>query len=525
MYQYLQSEQEIVVDNLSMYLEEIIMVSLRYKNNPEFYRIAEDESLNTNERLAAFREAALEIQPPVKAVITNVYLVDNEDNLYLISGDTEIPIDISSVELASNAPYYNVGEIVYDIEGNYYLPISMEFYNYQTYENIGHLVICIPENSIAELFQELFCESERSFLIDEEGMVLSHNGKEQIGINIKELGIVPSDEEFLIKDVKLNGEDCIVVTTELGNSSKRIGFPWKLCTAVPYNVLNQNIEHIQFLLLVFSAIVAILASILSFHLSAKLTDAIKRLGEKIKSINADNLKQFLDPSPRDELWELEQGYNEMLKRINDLLEKNKQEQIKKRELEFTALQAQINPHFLYNTLDTIGWIATLKNQPEIEQMVMELSRFFRLCLHKGDELVTLEDELGIVSSYLKIEQLRNPGKFDVVYEIQEDLLQIKVPKIMLQPIVENSIKHGISQVRRHGLITIRGYHIDDDVYLEIQDNGNGIQSKSTQLKGSNYGLKNIRERIQLEYGKQYGLSIESREGEGTTVQIHISFEG
>ena len=213
----------------------------------------------------------------------------------------------------------------------------------------------------------------------------------------------------------------------------------------------------------------------------------------------------------------------MIVRINELLEKNKQEQIKKRELEFTALQAQINPHFLYNTLDTIGWIAALKNQPEIEQMVMELSRFFRLSLHKGDLFIPLADELGIVSSYLNIEQLRNPGKFDVSYDIQPDLMQIMMPKLILQPLVENAVKHGVSQTSRHGLITIRGYHIKDDIYLEVTDNGLGIQNKETQLPRSGYGLRNIRERIQLEYGKDYGLTIDSREQEGTTVQIHIHF--
>ena len=104
-----------------------------------------------------------------------------------------------------------------------------------------------------------------------------------------------------------------------------------------------------------------------------------------------------------------------------------------------------------------------------------------------------------------------------------EMLQIKVPKIILQPIVENAIKHGVSQTKRHGIITIRGYYIDDDIYLEVTDNGNGFQNKSSSLRGSGYGLKNIKERIQLEYGETYGLSINSKPGEGTTVQLHIHF--
>lgn len=268
----------------------------------------------------------------------------------------------------------------------------------------------------------------------------------------------------------------------------------------------------------------ILAVFLSFFLTGHLTRSLKRLQARLIDLGSGNLDSFLDSNPRDELWDLEQGYNEMVQQICELLEKNRLEQEKKRELELTALQAQINPHFLYNTLDAIGWIAVMKGQNEIEQMVMELSRFFRLSLHKGDKKITIEDEVGIAISYVTIEQLRNPGKFDIKYEIEPEITGLLVPKIILQPIVENAIKHGVSQVRRHGMITVRGYRKGDDVYLEVSDNGCGFRQKSSHIHGSGYGLRNVNERIQLEYGSEYGISVQSIEGEGTTVQIHISFE-
>lgn len=523
-YQYLQSEQNIVADNLSMYLQEIIMVSLRYKNTLDFYHILKDEALSEEEKRAALMEAAATIQPPATASIANTYLIDNQDNIYLLNGNSELPLpDLTDLKKEHDNPYYRVGDLFYDLKGNYYIPVSMDFYNFQTFQKIGYLVFYLPQEPIAELFHELFSDSDMTFLTNASGMILSHSDKKYIGTSMNDWEIPLANDSFSVKDVKIDDKDYAALSTSLGDDSNRIGFSWRLFTVIPHDILYQSTKQLQFLLLLFAVLVVVMASFLSLHLSSKLTASIKRLSQKIRNINEDNLNSFLDPTPRDELWELEQGYNEMLMRINELLEKNKQEQIKKRELEFTALQAQINPHFLYNTLDTIGWIATLKDQPEIEQMVMELSRFFRLSLHKGEQMITLEDELGIVSSYLKIEQLRNPGKFDVAYDIQPDLLQIKVPKIILQPVVENAIKHGISQVRRHGQITIRGYHVDDDVYLEVQDNGNGIQNKNTPLHGSNYGLKNIEERIKLEYGKQYGLSLDSRDGEGTTVQIHVHF--
>ena len=523
-YQYLQSEQKIVTDNLAMYLEEIIMVSLRYKNTRDFFRILEDQTLTRQEKETAFKETAASIQSGTSGSITGVWLIDQSDNIYLLSGDDNLPFpDITALDPDTDNPYYYVGNICYDMQGNYYVTVSMRFYNYHTLQEIGYLIFYLPLKPMATLFDDLFTTSGTTFLTDASGIILSHKDDSYIGLRAEDLGYEISDASFSVKEAQIDGQDLVVVSTSLNMSTSRIGFPWRLVTIIPHSFLYRSLAQLQSLLLCFTLLIILAASFVSLHLSSKLTGSIRMLSNRIKSLREGNLNAFLDQTPGDELWELEQGYNEMVVRINELLEKNKQEQIKKRELEFTALQAQINPHFLYNTLDTIGWIALLKEQPEIEQMVMELSRFFRLSLHKGDQMIPLEDEIGIVSSYLKIEQLRNPGKFDVIYEIKPDLLQIRVPKIILQPIVENAVKHGISQVRRHGLIIIRGYHKDDDVFLEVSDNGGGIRPKDTHMPGSGYGLTNIRERIQLEYGADYGLTINSHEGEGTTVQIHIRF--
>lgn len=492
-YQYIQTEHKLVTDNISMYLDELITLSLRYKTNSDFYAIMNETDTSKEEKQDKLLLAASQAQLNHTEMITNIYLFTPDETVYLLNGQKELPLPTKELlDPDSSNPYYYVGTPISDTEENWYIPISMKFYNYNTFHEIGYLIFYLPQNAVTKLFYEIFCDSETTFLTDCNGTILFHNTMGEIGKNISSYDITLSDSDFYVENVTLNEQSCVAVSSSLGSSAKRIGFSWHLFTIIPHNILNQSSRHLQFLLSFFVIVIVIFAS-------------------------------FFSPTPQDELYELEQGYNEMLLRINDLLEKNKQDQIKKRELEFTALQAQINPHFLYNTLDTIGWIATLRDQPEIEQMVLELSRFFRLSLHKGEQIISLEDELGIVSSYAKIEQLRNPGKFDIFYDISPDLLQIKVPKIILQPIVENAIKHGTSQVKHHGIITIRGYYILDDVYLEVKDNGNGFQNKPSSLHGSGYGLKNINERIQLEYGEVYGLSIDSRSGEGTTVKLHIHF--
>lgn len=523
-YQYLQSEQKIVADNLSMHLEEIAMLSLRYKNTTDFYTILKDTNLSQTSKEAALKKTASSIQSLTSDSVAGTYLIDNSNHVYLLNGDSSLPLpNPESARHSSNSPYFDIGNVFSDTNGNYYIPVSIRFYNFDTLQEIGSLVFYLSQESITQIFDEQLHSSYTTFLTDTNEIILSHNDPSYIGKTVDKLEIQLSTTYSSVQKASINKQDFFISTTSLNSASSRIGFSWKLITLIPCNILYDTLEQLQHLLVLFALLIIPVSSLLSFYLSSRMTEALKHLSAKLRNLSEHTLNSFLDQTPRDELWELEQGYNEMLLKINDLLEKNKQEQIKKRELEFTALQAQINPHFLYNTLDTIGWIATLKNQPEIEQLVMELSRFFRLSLHKGDLFIPLEDELGIVSSYLKIEQLRNPGKFDIVYDILPDLLKIEIPKLILQPIVENAVKHGVSQIQHHGLITIRGYYIADDIYLEVSDNGPGIQNKKTQLHGSGYGLKNITERIQLEYGNDYGLSIDSHEMVGTAVQIHIHF--
>lgn len=521
-YQYLQSEQKIVADNLSMCLEEVALLSLRYKNTMDFYSIVTNPELTYNQKETALQKTASSIKALASDSVASAYLVDDKYHVYLLNGDSQIPYpDVKLVKYSSDDPYFHIGSVCNDSNGNYYIPISVRFNNFSTTQEIGSLIFYLSQESLANFLDEQLHGSFITFLTDSNGIILSHNDFSYIGKSTDALDIHFSDN--LNQKAKINGQDYFVSISPLSNASNRIGFTWQLITAISCEILYDTLRQLLHLLILLIILIIPIAFCLSFLLSSRLTNSLRRLSAKLRNLNEQTLNSFLEQTPRDELWDLEQGYNEMIIKINQLIQKNKEEQIQKRELEFTALQAQINPHFLYNTLDTIGWIAALKDQPEIEQLVLELSRFFRLSLHKGDVYVPLEDELGIVSSYVKIEQLRNPNKFDITYDIHPDLLQIMIPKLILQPVVENAVKHGVTQIQHHGLITVRGYHIADDVYLEVVDNGPGIQNKKTKLHGSGYGLKNINERIQLEYGSEYGLNIISREQEGTTVCLHIHF--
>lgn len=532
-YDYLRTEHKRIINSMELYMEEIIMVSLRYKNTNAFYDILQKLDLTVFQKERALQEAAEGIQPPVSSSIGNVYLIDKQETVYQIAVQaTGVPLpDLSEWRALGDTPYYHIGKLVRSSDGRAWLPMYMQLHNYNTMQTAGGLVFYLPQDPISVLYAGLLASGEETgslngstFVTDSSGMILSHNDASQLGTRPDNLIFSETDAPFLVSTAKINGEKSIIISTAFSPRSSLIGFSWRLVSILPYDDLFHVLNQILDALLTACFTMIILAVFLSFFLTGHLTRSLKRLQTRLKDLGSGNLDSFLDSNPRDELWDLEQGYNEMVQQICELLEKNRLEQEKKRELELTALQAQINPHFLYNTLDAIGWIAVMKGQNEIEQMVMELSRFFRLSLHKGDKKITIEDEMGIVISYVTIEQLRNPGKFDIKYEIEPEITGLLVPKIILQPIVENAIKHGVSQVRRHGMITVRGYRKGDDVYLEVSDNGCGFRQKSSHIHGSGYGLRNVNERIQLEYGSEYGISVQSIEGEGTTVQIHISFE-
>ncbi|WP_034446403.1 sensor histidine kinase [Butyrivibrio sp. AE2032] len=203
-----------------------------------------------------------------------------------------------------------------------------------------------------------------------------------------------------------------------------------------------------------------------------------------------------------------------------------------RKAEFELLQAQINPHFLYNTLDAIVWSAEAGNQKQVVKMVGSLSEFFRSSLNKGKETVTVREELSHVRSYLEIQQIRYQDILSYGIDVPESLFTYGIPKITVQPVVENALYHGIKNRRGGGKITVSGYEDEDDYYIIVEDDGMGMTQErlkevTDSLSGSGnddgkiYGLYNVNERIRLEYGDDYGLKVESVYGEGSTITIHL----
>jgi len=280
-----------------------------------------------------------------------------------------------------------------------------------------------------------------------------------------------------------------------------------------------------------SVLILGLTIFLSYQIPRSITRPLQKLNEVTEQVAGGNLTVRSDVHTGDEVGVLSESLNTMIDKINELLAQVTTEQVRLRKAEFELLQSQINPHFLYNTLDAIIWLAEAGEQKKVVSMVRSLSEFFRTSLNRGKDIIPLKEELQHVRSYLEIQQVRYQDILN--YEInvpEEELGRYMIPKITIQPLVENALYHGIKNKRGSGKIEIRGRKQEEMLVIEIEDNGIGISKErlwqvkdgiqKKVLTGKDiYGLYNVNERIRLNFGEEYGIDIHSVYGEGTTVRI------
>ena len=306
---------------------------------------------------------------------------------------------------------------------------------------------------------------------------------------------------------------------------------WRLCLLAENHVIYEKNRNVQTSIIVTWVLLLILTVISAFFLSHYITNPLQELMKTMAMVEGGDLSaQFASLRGKDEISQLGGSFNQMVRRIDRLIRELIKEQKEKRLAEFKILQAQIKPHFLYNTLDTIQWKALEYGATEVGELVNALSQFFRISLSGGDEMITLDNELENAYHYLYIQQYRYRDKLDFDMYLQEDLRDFMIPKILLQPLIENAIYHGIKPLDGKGKIEVNGYSQDGLIILEVKDNGVGMDrapdgrtpSVQDSFQGSGIGLQNIRDRLRLTYGDSAALFIHSSPEEGTTVVIQIT---
>ena len=271
----------------------------------------------------------------------------------------------------------------------------------------------------------------------------------------------------------------------------------------------------------------------SVRVSRSITRPIRDLSLKAERFGADHFTGLPVDTKITEFRTLDATFDKMAGRIDSLMEKQRQDQQSLHRAELELLQAQINPHFLYNTLDSIAILAESGRSDDVVNMVTSLSSFFRSSLNNGEDIISLRSELVQAKSYLEIQQIRYSDILTYRLSVPEDIQDCRVPKLILQPLIENALYHGIKNRRGRGLIEITGEKRDGGIVLTVRDNGAGMTAeKLSQLQAGIYeehhsglGLKNVHQRIRLYCGEPYGLSFESEAGKGTAVTLFMPLDG
>lgn len=394
----------------------------------------------------------------------------------------------------------------------------------------GAAMVSIYEDDIYKIISNSNeVENSETAIINDKAGIVSLTNNELPKENLREQDfykkVFENDEGYFID--YFNNQKTIINYVRVGNTD------WKLIVFTPYDSIFKQIENIRKTTAIFIALMLFIFTAITVLISFTITSPIKMLRNNMRKVKEDDLGKMLPVQGSDEVKDLIVEYNKMTRRIKTLFENGKEEQKQKQELRFKALQAQINPHFILNTLNNIKFVAIMSRADEAAKMITALGSIMEECIGKGEDIISLDQEITYIENYVYLQKIRYNDKFSVFYNIEEEALNCQVFKFILQPIVENSIYHGIQSMEGTGRIDINAYKEGNNLLIKVKDNGTGIKPEKLAAirdylyKGTDtgekgrVGIKNIHDRIVLSYGPEYGLKIDSTEMKGTEVVIVI----
>jgi two-component system sensor histidine kinase YesM len=416
---------------------------------------------------------------------------------------------------------------LFEVKHNWVISLSKAItFNYGKEKINGILLVDINFNSI-EQFCKKISLGERGYvyIIDSKGNFIYHPQQQLIYLGLKNEDIKDVLKTYYGTTIQnTDKEERLITVKTIGNSDWRVA---GVSYMDEFYKIKKDITNFSAAILALAIIFIIL---LFIFISAKITKPIKELDNSMKKVEEGDFNIKVDINGDKEVVHLAKTFNIMVSKIRQLMDQIVIEQEAKRKSELDALQAQINPHFLYNTLDSIVWMAENGKTQDVITMVTSLARLFRISISRGRNIITVREEIEHAKNYLIIQKIRFKSKFKFNIEVEEKVLQYKTLKLILQPIIENAIYHGIEYMFEEGNITVSAKEVNDKLLYEVTDNGLGIKPdilenilsyNSKENGGAGVGIRNVHERIQLCYGKEYGLEIESELEEGTKVKLWL----
>lgn len=395
---------------------------------------------------------------------------------------------------------------------------------------LGVLLVDMNYSSIEQLLEKANSDTsgEYLYLMAPDGEIIYHPKQNLIHMGLyQENNVKAAGYEDNTVEEYFQGENRLVTVKTISYTG------WKLVSVVPMKSFSMGMSGMRNLAVLLVALTVFAAVILNQMVSARISKPLRRLNDSVKEWEAGNMEPDIYVGGSMEVEHLGKTLRSTVAQIRQLMDDIVVEQEEKRKSELDALQSQINPHFLYNTLDSIVWMITGERYDDAVFMITQLASLFRISLSRGKTVIKIEDEVKHAQNYMNIQKIRYKNSFEVDFQIEPEILDGCTVKLVLQPLLENAIYYGMEFMDGEGEIHVRGYRKENDVYLEVEDNGLGMpEEEAAELlngkerphkHGSGVGLVNVHSRLKLRFGDQYGLIIRSCPDEGMLVQIHIPY--
>ncbi|PTX61326.1 two-component system sensor histidine kinase YesM [Melghirimyces profundicolus] len=403
------------------------------------------------------------------------------------------------------------------------LPVARVLKDFSNMNNVGYVLVSLDGKVILEKIKGLkLGETGRFFVVDQTGKVMIDNNLENVNKTIQNDALFHhvvhnNKAEF---EFEMNDEPYYGVKQPIENG-------WTMVGIVPVREITKQLDDVQKLILLSSIGFTALAVVIGLFIAGKMTRPIKQLTTQMKRVEEGNLTARTSIHSSDEIGIMSIQFNQMINRIEQLLEKVRTEQSQKQEAELRALKHRINPHFLFNTLSTIRWLVKFNQNKQADEALTALNRLMEANMGKKGPFITVEEELDFIEKYIDILQIRYDSTFHLLIDVPREVKEFRIPRMLLQPIVENAVFHGIVPTGRAGTISISAHRDSKQVRFDIHDNGSGLTQtklqkieqadRSSQLFG--IGLKHVYESVQLYFPGGSDVAIKSRQGQGTTVTI------
>lgn len=395
---------------------------------------------------------------------------------------------------------------------------------------LGVLLVDMNYNSIEQILKKANVgnSSEYVYLIDGKGEIIYHPRQKLIYTDLyQENNIEAAGYEDGSTEEIFQGEKRLVTVKTVSYTG------WKIVSVVPMSSFDMGMTGTKYFVIMLVTVSMLAVILLNQLVSASIAMPLKKLNNSVKEWETGNMNPSIYIGGSMEVEHLGCTLRSTVEQIRQLMQDIVVEQEEKRKSELDALQSQINPHFLYNTLDSIVWMIEGERYEDAVFMITQLASLFRISLSRGKTVISVEDELKHARNYMNIQKVRYKNIFEVRFDIDPEILQCCTVKLVVQPLLENAIYYGVECMDGDGEIDVNGYRREDDIYIEVRDNGLGIpedeveqllkENNRVHKRGSGVGLLNVHNRIRLRFGEEYGLEIESEPDEGTTVRIHLPY--